>query len=177
MLKLLFLGSLVLAVCEPRTAYHGAQDRARLSHRIHKSRRRNVDDDAVVNVIARKVNKVGLAMECNAGNCSTLTSNGTGPDQPFWSRPNISAVNPPPILGINPQNPSNVYSTSSPLRLVPPPVLPRSLPPRCASRSTKTSQPIHLIKPRKPLKRSVPSKHKKSQRRRRCCCKRTRCRH
>lgn len=174
MFKLLFLVSLTLLVCAPgrAAAYPEAQDRAGVSHRTHRYRRRHVDDDAVVNVIARKVKKVGVAVDCSAGNCSASTDNGTGPDQPFRSSTSISSIKSPTVFGINPQPPRNVYSTGRPAIFSPPTARSRFSRRGCRSRSVKSRQSISPVKQEKFARRSLPTTLIKRQRRRRCCCRR-----
>lgn len=179
MVKLLFLVSLNLLVCAPGRAatYPRAQDRAGVSHRTHRHRGRQVDDDAVVNVIARNVKKVGVAVDCSVGNCSAPTDNGKGPDQPLHFGTSISSVKSPPMFGINPQPPRNVYSTGRPAIFSPPTARFRFPRRGWRSSSVKSRQSVSPVKQEKLAGRSLPTRLITRQRRRRCCCRCCRRRH
>lgn len=176
--KLLFLVSLMLLMCPPGTVatHPGAQDRAEVSLRTHRYRRRHVDDDAVVNVIARKVKKVGMAVNCSVGNCSDTTDNQAGPDRPFHSSSSITPIKSPAVFGVKPLAPRNVYSTGRPAMFSPPTSRSRLSRRRCKSRSMHSRQITKPVKQEKLAKRSLPTTLFKRQIRGRCCCGRCCCR-
>lgn len=177
MLKVLLLGSITLAVCAPcRTvAYHGARDRAGASHRTTGSRRHQVDDDAVMNVVARKVNKIGMPVDCHNGNCPNPNGGEMGPEKPFRSSTSISSVKPPTAFGINTPPPKYVYSTGRPPSSSPPAYKSRfSRHQSFGSMAEKFKEPLRPIENKEPTMNPVSRTPIKQKRKRKCHARRGR---